>query len=70
MLHIQFVALRCGVCAGDVLANGGRGSLGWTDPATGTFYIVTSTAAGVIKYNTETETAEVLASPCDGTQFR
>jgi hypothetical protein len=55
---------------GEQIATGGRGSVGWTDPGTGNFVIVAATAAGLVKYDTVTEDATLLAPACDNTQLR
>ena len=51
------------------VATGGRGSTGWRDPATGTFYLLIASSAGILKYDTDSETTTILARPCDGTRW-
>lgn len=55
---------------GDQIAAGGRGAVGWTDPSTGNYVIVAATAAGLLKYDTVTEVAALVAPACDNTQLR
>jgi hypothetical protein len=52
-----------------VLATGGRGSTGWTDPASGNFVLLIASTAGIIRYDTVEETAALLRAPCDNTRY-
>ena len=55
---------------GTVLSTEARGLTGWTDPGTGTFYLLVATGAGLLKFDPTTGYASVLLASCVNTAMK